>query len=572
VRPRLEAALVALALAALPAPARARAQGAAERAAGIADPVLRQAAAALADEDLATARAALEPELAKRPDDPQVQALAGVLRFHEQRYAEAVELLGRAGLPPGGGLDYLSLARAAREITQNHQQAESEHFRVSHPPGKDEVLVPYLLEALEAQRQALLADLGWVPPEKVTIEILTGTRQLARLSTLSEEEIRRSGTIALCKFNKLMIVSPKALAKGYDWLDTAAHEYTHHVVTQRTKNNTPIWLHEGIAKWSESRWRGAGGDTLSPYTGALLKKALARNKLVTFAEMHPSMAKLPSQEAAALAFAEVMLAVEYLQKKGGPPLLSRILDRVAGAIPAERAVPEAMGLADFDAFEAEWKRYLAVRPLPAGGDMALRQLQFLEDDRRPPTAHAEWAEIPDEKARGFARLGEILRERGKWSAARIEYGKAMRRVGPRYGVLTAKFSLAALLSGHEAEAEAALGEAVRTNPHYPALQVNLGRIKLRKKDWSGAREAFLMANRIDPFDPEIHAGLAAAAEASGDAAAAAREQRFAQLLARPPSAGPPADRVGPSGGGNPHGSDGGPHGGGGSPHGSPHGK
>ncbi len=569
---RLPAALVALALAALPAAARAQVPPPAERAPGAADPVLRQAAAALADEDLAAARANLEPELQKRPDDPQVQALAGVLRFHEQRYAEAVELLSRAQVPSGGGLDYLALARAAREITQGHQTAESEHFRVSYPPGKDEVLVPYLLEGLEAQRAALLADLGWVPPEKVTIEILTGTRQLARLSTLTEEEIRRSGTIALCKFDKLMIVSPKALAKGYDWLDTAAHEYTHHVVTQRTKNNTPIWLHEGIAKWSESRWRGAGGDTLSPYAGALLKKALQKNKLVTFAEMHPSMAKLPSQEAAALAFAEVMLAVEYLQKKGGPPLLSRILDRVAGAIPAERAVPEAMGLADFDAFEAEWRRYLAARPLPAGGDMALRQLRFLDDDKGQVTAHAEWAEIPDEKARGFARLGEIFRERGKWSAARIEYGKAMRRVGPRHGVLTAKFSLAALVSGHEAEAEAALVEAVKANPHYPALQVNLGRIKVRKKDWSAAREAFLLANRIDPFDPEIHAGLAAAAEASGDAAVAAREQRFAQLLLARPERGPsqeaPGDRVGP--GGSPHGS-GNPHGGA-KPHGSPHGK
>jgi len=567
----------ALALLALALSTPAAAREASPRAQAIGDPALRQAAAALGDEDLATAREHLEPELKNRPDDPQVQALGGVLRFHEQRYAEAVELLSRAGMPSGGGLDYLALARAALEITGSHQKAESEHFRVSYPPGKDEVLVPYLLEALEAQRTALLADLGWVPPEKVTIEILTGTRQLARLSTLTEEEIRTSGTIALCKFAKLMIVSPKALAKGYDWLDTAAHEYTHHVVTQRTKNNTPIWLHEGIAKWSESRWRGAGGDTLSPYAAALLKKALSKDKLVTFAEMHPSMAKLPSQEAAALAFAEVMLAVEFLQKKGGPPLLSRILERVAGAIPVERAVPEAMGLPDFDAFEAEWKRYLAVRPLPVGGEVALRQLRFLDDDQRQPTSHLEWSEIPDEKARGFARLGELMRERGKWSAARIEYGKAMRRVGPRYALLTSKFSLAAMLSGHEAEAEAALREAVKANPHYAALHVNLGRIQVKKKDWAGARQAFLLANRVDPFDPEIHAGLAAAAEATGDTAVAAREQRFAQLLAARPERSPSLDaprgasptadgpqggepRAPPRGAASPHGGTPSPHG------------
>ena len=69
------------------------------------------------------------------------------------------------------------------------------------------MLVPYLLETLEAQRSALEQDIGWVPPGRVTVEILRDTRELARLSTLTEEEIRTSGTIALCKFDKLMVVS-----------------------------------------------------------------------------------------------------------------------------------------------------------------------------------------------------------------------------------------------------------------------------------------------------------------------------------------------------------------------------
>jgi len=431
--------------------------------------------------------------------------------------------------PPKGG--YVSAAdrvRAGEELTKDWPRVEGEHFYVLHPPGKDEILVPYLLEALEAQRAALRHDLGFAPEGKVAIEILNSPRELARLSTLTEREIKTSGTIALCKFNKLMVVSPKALVKGYDWLDTAAHEYTHFAVTRRTSNNTPIWLHEGIAKWAETRWRGKGGESLSPFSAALLRDAVKEGKLVTFAEMHPSMAKLPSQEAAALAFAEVMVAVEYLHGRGGGPLLNRVLDLVAAGKAAEAAVAEALGVS-FEVFLADWKRYMAARPMPAGGARALEKLRFKGDPEHGGT-HSEWSEIPDEKARSFARLGEILRERGRFGAARIEYAKAVKRVGAGIPVLADKFALAAMQSGHEAEAEAALREALRGHPQYAALHLHLARVLVQRKQWSEAKEALLRANQTDPFDPEIHAGLATVLEAQGDRGTASRERRFAQIL------------------------------------------
>jgi len=390
------------------------------------------------------------------------------------------------------------------------------------------VLVPYLLEALEAQRRALSADLGWSPAGKVTIEVLNDTRELARLSTLTEEEIKTSGTIALCKFNKLMIVSPKALVKGYDWLDTAAHEYTHYVVTARTRNNTPVWLHEGLAKFSETRWRGPGGE-LSATSAGLLREALRKDQLITFAQMHPSMAKLPSQEAAALGFAEVVLAVEYLEEKGGTGLMKRILDHVTEGVPAERAVPQALGVS-YEAFLADWKRFMASRPLPAGALHVEEKLRF-KGDPKHGGAHSEWSEIADERARGYARLGEIFRERGRWSAARVEYGRAMVRAGKGVAVLSDKFALAAMMSGHDDEAQQALTEALRHHPQYAALHLHLARLQVKRKAWPEARKQLLLANAQDPFDPEIHAGLATVHEAEGQPELATREKRFAQLLA-----------------------------------------
>jgi hypothetical protein len=121
---------------------------------------------------------------------------------------------------------------------------ESEHFVFLYPKGKDAVLAPYALEALEAQRAALEKDLGHAPPGKVRVEVVNDAAELARVSTLSQKEIDQTGTIAICKFNKLMVTSPKALLRGYDWLDTLAHEYTHLVVTQTGHNSVPIWLQE----------------------------------------------------------------------------------------------------------------------------------------------------------------------------------------------------------------------------------------------------------------------------------------------------------------------------------------
>ncbi len=489
-------------------------------------PALRQVVSALEDEDVVRAEALIAPIVKARGQDRAVMTVAGLVRYYQQRYGEAAELLEKGGFPTGG-LDYLALSRAARDVTKNHARAESEHFIVSYPKGKDEVLVPYVLDALEAQRKALQDDLGWAAPGKVVIEILNDTRELARLSTLTDEEIKTSGTIALCKFNKLMIVSPKALVKGYDWLDTAAHEYTHYVVTARTRNSTPIWLHEGLAKYSETRWRGPGGE-LSAASAGLLREALRKGELVTFAQMHPSMAKLPSQEAAALAFAEVALAVEYLEDKGGRPLMNRILDLVQQGSTAEQAVARALGVT-FDGFLADWKRYMAARPLPEAGAHTEEKLRF-KGDPKHGGAHSEWSEIPDERARGFARMGEIFRERGRWGAARIEYGKAVARVGKGIAVLSDKYALAAMMSGHDDEARSALVEALRRHPQYAALHLHLARLHVKTKAWVEAKGALLQANATDPFDPEIHAGLAVVDEALGDAGAASREKRFAQLL------------------------------------------
>jgi tetratricopeptide (TPR) repeat protein len=244
--------------------------------------------------------------------------------------------------------------------------------------------------------------------------------------------------------------------------------------------------------------------------------------------MHPSMAKLPTQEMATLAYAQVLLAVEHLVARGGTALIGRVLDLVAAGVPADQAVAQALGV-PWPEFMASWRAHMASRPLPRGGAQALRRLRF-QDDPKENGPWAEWADLPDQASRNHARLGQLMRERGRWTAARVEYKKAIDRAGPRVPILANQYAIAAVMSGQKVEAERVLTEAIAWTPSYAALRVQLARLLVEKKAWAEAKAHLVIANRQDPFDPEIHAGLALAAEGLGDPGGASRERRFAEIL------------------------------------------
>ena len=77
------------------------------------------------------------------------------------------------------------------------------------------------------------------------------------------------------------------------------------------------------------------------------------------AQMSPSMAKLPSQEDTALAFAEVYTAIEFLHGKLGWPGLRRILRELSVGKSDEQAIAVAYG-GSFAQFERSWKGWLQV--------------------------------------------------------------------------------------------------------------------------------------------------------------------------------------------------------------------
>jgi tetratricopeptide (TPR) repeat protein len=495
------------------------------------------------DWDLGGARTELTALEQLMPDTEPLAYYRGRLAFEEGRYEDAVVSLSKAGINDKPG-SYLRLAKDTQRITQDDAKLESEHFVFFYPKGKDELLAPYGLETLEKIRAALGEDLGWTPPGKVRVEVLNDANELAKVSTLTREQIRTTGTIAICKFSKLMVTSPKAVVRGYDWQDTLAHEYVHLVVSQMSHNTVPIWLHEGLAKYLESRWRGRAGLAMTPSTLALLGRRVRADTLVPFEKMHPSMALLPSAEDAATAFAEVYFAIDLIYQQHGAAGLRDVIAGLSKGMTDKRAV-EAATQKSFAAFEKGWLAHLKKQPFPKELiPRSFDERKELKDDAPgKDKAHGKgkdiscgvFAEVEEAEARKLAHLGELMRERNRPAAAAEEYGRAQRQVGDRYESLSNKYALALMDLGRLDEATQVLEGSLTMHPGSATSHVHLGRIALKKKAWADAQAHYLEALAADPFDEEIHVALFHVYATLGHKELAERARRAVVLLTQVPA-------------------------------------
>ncbi len=490
--------------------------------------------------DLAGAGRALDALVQEHPDSAEAAYFRGRVLFEQGKYDEAAQAYGEAEERGAGRAieTDVHLAKAAAEETKGDEVFESAHFVLRTRPGKDTLLAPYALDALEKAYAGLTKDLGIEPAQKIRVEIYDSARSLAHVSPLTVEQIKNSGTIALCKYSRLMVTSPKALLRGYPWLDTVAHEFVHYLVTQKGRNTVPIWLQEGLAKFLETRWRGPPGMAVDDLSLSLLQDAAKKGKLIPFAKMHPSIAMLPTQEQAALAFAEVEAAIRLLYERGGQRALADLVSAMAAGTGEEDAVAQAYGKS-FALFEEDWRAEVrkprtkavsqkAVRPLVA------RKLVFREDAKgraEPPPLEGAAEPPADQEGRRAARLGEIFYARRRWGAASREYARARQRLGREVPQISRRYAFSEIQLGRFAEAEEALRGAVERDPEDEASQALYAHVLLKRGALDKAKIALDNGIAIDPFDPDLHATYVEVAKGLKDAGLEERERKALALSA-----------------------------------------
>ncbi|MDW8246103.1 MAG: hypothetical protein RMJ84_05965 [Sandaracinaceae bacterium] len=462
----------------------------------------REISQAIDELRLEEAQAMLEAALRRFPDNPALRFEHGLLLFHRGEYRAArEELLANAiravGLRPASERFLLTriAAKSAAIFEHFEQQSSPDGRYVVRYPKSEKAILPWLFEVLRRIDKGIGEIFGTVHSGPVQVVLVPSAEILAELSSLSLEEIETTGTIAICKWDHILLTSPRALVHGYPWADTLAHEFVHLVLTRLTRNRAPVWMQEGYARFLERRWRGphALGE-LDSYSIDLLLRAYHKNELLSFEQLHPSIARLPSAELAALAFAQVSTFIASFYRRHGALGLQAVVNRVAQGIDAKRAFAE-IAQAPFSALEQGWKQDLAALSPPPAPNHPL-VLTF-----RGSTSDDEVERLSQRQARDAVRLGDMLFARRRYLAARYEYERALSK-GETYPFIAVRYARAAHAAGTPLAALDVLLPLRAKHPHYAPLfsLIALNALSAGKKDL--AEEAALEAIWINPFDPE----------------------------------------------------------------------
>ena len=494
---------------------------------------IQAVARALSYWDTHRARTLLESLPSETLTTDQVVVLTVRLLYLEGDYDAAlgmVENLSEAARAEGQVADLIQQVQQTSETLRPFSEflTSDGRFLIRYL-GKDRLLLPFLTDVLKKAEQALSEDFAFDPPSPIIVEVYPTVDYLAKVSSLTLEALETSGTIALCSDNRLMLTSPRGVARGYGWMDTLAHEFVHYYVTKVSRNSVPIWLHEGIAKFQENRWRSSPGHPLDPPQEDLLARSLEKEQLVTFEQMHPSMALLPSQQATALAFAEVHSTIEYLYAQGGYGKLRGLLRRLSTGAKMDRALKDTYGV-NLRGLWKNWVKRVKRQNLKTYPGLVHVPLDFKRPGVDEEDIEAELMTIEAKDVRDFAHLGELLRARSRFKASLKEYRKAIKLNGPGNPAIQ-NGAASALLELDRADEIPALMDKVKI--YYPThlnTFLNLGRAYLKLSDWSRAKEALERALGINPFHPEVQKGLIRAYTALDMKIEAKRSQTAMEII------------------------------------------
>lgn len=460
-----------------------------------------------------------EERLAKGQADAanRVRCLQELYAGNDAGAQQALEILNAKDSWAQSRANYLS---GLVSLQSGFVESRSDHF-VVRVPAEDAFLGDYALPALENAHAKFADVLGAFSSGTAVVEIYPTVESFSFASTLSPEAIARTGTVAVFKFGRLMILSPRATARGYRWLDALVHQYARAAVRRLTGSRCPVWLEEGTARYLTIVWRRTDEFVLPPYDEGLLAAAASTAPApgsvpwVPFDKMEPAFVYLPDPATVALAESEASDAVAYVVDEHGldglRSLLTALKDR-----PREEAFAAAVGSTE-EELEAGWRESLAEETLnaPAGALSSAVQLRPLED--------AVWAGAAAEP---FLRAGDRLRQQNQWAAAAAQYRKGL-EAAPDNGLLMTRLARTLLASGTPEAAEPLLRRAAEKNPAFAEPFVLMGDTFFDDGRYEEAQAVLQSALEINPFDPKVHEILGLIAVDVGNFAEARRSLQLA---------------------------------------------
>jgi tetratricopeptide (TPR) repeat protein len=404
--------------------------------------------------------------------------------------------------------------QVAVPILERRKSLEGRHFIFSYINPKDSLLAGELFAVLDSAYEVLGKDLGLRPEDKVRVEAYPDRAAFIAVSTLTEDEVKRTGTIALCKFNRLLFVSPRALLHGYEWKSTLCHEYTHLLIQRTSGGRLPLWMHEAVARFEEQRFRGRPGGEMTLLEKDLLYRAVKNNTLVPLARMHPSLAKLKDEEESGTAYAEVLLAMEMIFAQGGYAGLQSLLKTCREGGDLDSA------LGGMENFEKRLFDYIRGKNFAPVEGISVVGRDFAEDSLQDDSF----------RFRKYVRLAEMLLEKRRTQAAIREMERADQTGKRSSPWIQNQIGLMLEKNGQSGKAREAYDRSILLFPEYCNGYFNRAKNFQAQGDVPAALKDLEAALDINPFHlpaRELYAELLVRAGKKGEGA---KQKRILEIL------------------------------------------
>lgn len=476
---RLSLVIVAVFMCGLLGPSRAGAD--------LEDLVARSLAVRANDLILAMEYDKARTELAKAdPNHPLVTLAKGKLALYEEDCDLAAALLVRPEGMQDDGAILADVARGCARVTAATvvDKDEANGVYIRYQNEADRALTPILVDTVVKARSSLTRDLGveWKKPTRITV--VRDLLSLSAMTGLPYKAAQTTGTVAVAKWGRVTMLSPRASRRGYAFRDTLTHELTHLAISMQSRDRAPLWLQEGVARREEVRWREPSPLDDRPTPESIVLRGIELKLDLALDKLGPSIAMLPSADAAMVAFAEVTSFLRYFVESSPPDALAKLLVTLRTAKTVDDALKEVSGetLAQWD---VKWRAQLTKRaqePLSAMYGLG-----------------APVAGLRDSRER--SRLAELLMGREHPNEALFELAKIPETmfVDPSLKYLRAR-ALEAVDRAKEAEAIVAQPEQWVAS--YGPCWAILGRLGAARGDPALAESSFAAAIAHDPLSVE----------------------------------------------------------------------
>jgi hypothetical protein len=351
----------------------------------------------------------------------------------------------------------------------------------------DRALAPFLFEVAARARDTVAKEIGIDLPRPLRIDLVRDLFSLSAVSGLPLKAAETTGTLAVARWGRVIMLSPRAPVQGYPWQDTLAHEITHLLVTRATRDFAPLWMQEGLAKRFEVRWREPRPFDRPDWADTGARNAALDGRSVGIDKLGPSIAMLPTPEAAGTAFAEVTSFMHFFIEQNGEPALRLLFAdlRGNGADGPDAALLSVTGYG-LSEWNRRWQRFLR-EPVKAAPDSSAAPAPPLRAQRELGR-RARLADLLD--ARGY----------GRQSASEVE---PLLTTAARLPQVRERAARGLYRAGDDSGAEHALGAVTEIDGLYGPWFALAGRGFKRRGQLAESESAFTLGLSVDPLSEEV---------------------------------------------------------------------